>query len=110
MEQKALKLIMAGLLILSMALTGREAAEYVGAMHAVNALRETGMGADDSGRLCVVVDAGHGGDDRRVLGRQAPGPPTGADIARPRQSRGRFRRSFPRRGLLGERCGLTTPA
>ena len=53
MEQKALKLIMAGLLILSMALTGREAAEYVGAMHAVNALRETGMGADDSGRLCV---------------------------------------------------------
>ncbi len=49
MEQKALKLIMAGLLILSMALTGREAAEYVGAMHAVNALRETGMGADDSG-------------------------------------------------------------
>ena len=56
MEQKALKLIMAGLLILSMALTGREAAEYVGAMHAVNALRETGMGADDSGRLCVVVD------------------------------------------------------
>ena len=63
MEQKALKLIMAGLLILSMALTGREAAEYVGAMHAVNALRETGMGADDSGRLCVVVDAGHGGDD-----------------------------------------------
>ena len=58
MEQKALKLIMAGLLILSMALTGREAAEYVGAMHAVNALRETGMGADDSGRLCVVVDAG----------------------------------------------------
>ena len=51
MEQKALKLIMAGLLILSMALTGREAAEYVGAMHAVNALRETGMGADDSGRL-----------------------------------------------------------
>ena len=50
MEQKALKLIMAGLLILSMALTGREAAEYVGAMHAVNALRETGMGADDSGR------------------------------------------------------------
>ncbi len=38
MEQKALKLIMAGLLILSMALTGREAAEYVGAMHAVNAL------------------------------------------------------------------------
>ena len=58
MEQKALKLIMAGLLILSMALTGREAAEYVGAMHAVNALRETGMGADDSGRLCVVVDPG----------------------------------------------------
>lgn len=44
MEQKALKLIMAGLLILSMALTGRETAEYVGAMHAVNALRETGMG------------------------------------------------------------------
>ena len=42
MEQKALKLIMAGLLILSMALTGRKAAEYVGAMHAVNALRETG--------------------------------------------------------------------
>ena len=32
MEQKALKLIMAGLVILSMALTGREAAEYVGAM------------------------------------------------------------------------------
>ena len=63
MEQKALKLIMAGLLILSMALTGRETAEYVGAMHAVNALRETGMGADDAGRLCVVVDAGHGGDD-----------------------------------------------
>ena len=63
MEQKALKLIMAGLLILSMALTGREAAKYVGAMHAVNALQETGMGADDSGRLCVVVDAGHGGDD-----------------------------------------------
>lgn len=69
MEQKALKLIMAGLLILSMALTGREAAEYVGAMHAVNALRETGMGADDSGRLCVVVDAGHGGD--RSRGRSA---------------------------------------
>lgn len=70
MEQKALKLIMAGLLILSMALTGREAAEYVGAMHAVNALRETGMGADDSGRLCVVVDAGHGGDDPGKIGDQ----------------------------------------
>ena len=68
MEQKALKMIMAGLLILSMALTGREAAEYVGAMHAVNALRETGMGADDSGRLCVVVDAGHGGDDPGKIG------------------------------------------
>lgn len=68
MEQKALKLIMAGLLILSMALTGRKAAEYVGAMHAVNALRETGMGADDSGRLCVVVDAGHGGDDPGKIG------------------------------------------
>ena len=68
MEQKALKLIMAGLLILSMALTGREAAEYVGAMHAVNALRETGMGADDPGRLCVVVDAGHGGDDPGKIG------------------------------------------
>lgn len=51
MEQKALKLIMAGLLILSMALTGREAAAYVGAMHAVNALRDTGMEADDSGRI-----------------------------------------------------------
>lgn len=68
MEQKALKLIMAGLLILSMALTGRETAEYVGAMHAVNALRETGMGADDAGRLCVVVDAGHGGDDPGKIG------------------------------------------
>ena len=68
MEQKALKLIMAGLLILSMALTGREAAEYRGAMHAVNALRVTGMGADDSGRLCVVVDAGHGGDDPGKIG------------------------------------------
>ena len=68
MEQKALKLIMAGLLILSMALTGRETAEYVGAVHAVNAMRETGMRADDSGRLCVVVDAGHGGDDPGKIG------------------------------------------
>ena len=50
MEQKALKLIMAGLLILSMALTGREAAEYVGAMHAVNALRETGTEETIRGR------------------------------------------------------------
>ncbi len=48
MEQKALKLIMAGLLILSMALTGGKR-QNIGAMHAVNALRETGMGADDSG-------------------------------------------------------------
>ena len=26
------------------------------------------MGADDSGRLCVVVDAGHGGDDPGKIG------------------------------------------
>ena len=70
MEQKALKLIMAGLLILSMALTGREAAEYVGAMHAVNALRETGMGADDSGRLCELKKYLEAEDVEVVLTRE----------------------------------------
>ena len=42
--------------------------ELASAVESVNALRETGMGADDSGRLCVVVDAGHGGDDPGKIG------------------------------------------
>lgn len=68
MEQKALKLIMTGLLILSMTLTGREAAKYVSTMHAVNALREAETGTDRSGKICVVIDAGHGGDDPGKIG------------------------------------------
>ena len=68
MEQKVLQLIMACLLVLSMALTGREAAKYVSTVNAVSALRETADPADSTGKLCVVIDAGHGGDDPGKIG------------------------------------------
>ena len=54
------------LLLGSMAIVGRETAEYVKTVNAVNALQHSGYGA--TGERCVVIDAGHGGDDPGKIG------------------------------------------
>lgn len=67
MEQKIGKSVMVGLLLLSMAVLGRETAEYVKTVSAVNILRGEEKTAKD-GTFTVVVDAGHGGDDPGKIG------------------------------------------
>ena len=57
-QYKLLSLVMAGLLAVSMFFVGREAAVYV-AGETVDAKQE---------KLCVVIDAGHGGDDPGKVG------------------------------------------
>ena len=64
MEQKTGKLVMVCLLLLSMAVLGRETAEYVNTVNAVNTLR----GTEKEGNVTVVIDAGHGGDDPGKIG------------------------------------------
>lgn len=66
MEQKILKLVMAGLLLAAMAVVGRETAGYVKAVNAVNALQSAS--AAEEGAQTVVIDAGHGGDDPGKIG------------------------------------------
>lgn len=67
MEQKTGKLIMVCLLLLSMAVLGRETAEFVNTVNAVNILRGAGSAAKE-GAYTVVIDAGHGGDDPGKIG------------------------------------------
>lgn len=67
MEQKTGKILMACLLILSMAVLDRETTEYVNAVTAVNVLRGTENAAGDEA-YTVVIDAGHGGDDPGKIG------------------------------------------
>ena len=57
-QYKLLSLVMAALLAVSMFFVGREAAVYV-AGETVDAKQE---------KLCVVIDAGHGGDDPGKVG------------------------------------------
>lgn len=54
------------LLLGSMAIVGRETAEYVKTVNAVNALQNTE--GCTTGERCVVIDAGHGGDDPGKIG------------------------------------------
>lgn len=62
MEQKVLRAVMVCLLLMSMAILGRETAAYVETVNAVNALQ--GNNADTDGIPTVVIDAGHGGVTR----------------------------------------------
>ena len=66
MEQKVLRAVMVCLLLMSMAILGRETAAYVETVNAVNALQ--GNNADTDGIPTVVIDAGHGGDDPGKIG------------------------------------------
>lgn len=66
MEQKILRVLMVCLLLGSMAIVGRETAEYVKTVNAVNVLHSLGHGT--TGERCVVIDAGHGGDDPGKIG------------------------------------------
>ncbi len=54
------------LLLGSMAIVGRETAEYVKTVNAVNVLHS--LGHSTTGERCVVIDAGHGGDDPGKIG------------------------------------------
>lgn len=56
MEQKVLRAVMVCLLLMSMAILGRETAAYVETVNAVNALQ--GNNADTDGIQTVVIDAG----------------------------------------------------
>ena len=66
MEQKVLRAVMVCLLLMSMAILGRETATYVETVNVVNALQ--GNNADTDGIPTVVIDAGHGGDDPGKIG------------------------------------------
>ena len=66
MEQKVLRAVMVCLLLMSMAILGRETAAYVETVNAVNALQ--GNNADTDGIPTVVIDAGHGGGDPGKIG------------------------------------------
>ena len=66
MEQKVLRAVMVCLLLMSMAILGRETAAYVETVNVVNALQ--GNNADTDGIPTVVIDAGHGGDDPGKIG------------------------------------------
>ena len=59
MEQKVLRAVMVCLLLMSMAILGRETATYVETVNVVNALQ--GNNADTDEIPTVVIDAGHGG-------------------------------------------------
>lgn len=63
MEQKIGKIVMVCLLLLSMAVLGRETAVYVNAVNAAHAVQRTREGSPT-----VVLDAGHGGDDPGKIG------------------------------------------
>lgn len=65
MEQKVLRAVMVCLLLMSMAILGRETAAYVETVNAVNALQ--GNNADTDGIPTVVIDAGMAGMTRGRL-------------------------------------------
>ena len=66
-QQKALRVIMACLLLIAMAAVGRETAVYVETVNAVSTLKEEQY-TPDEGAPVVVIDAGHGGDDPGKIG------------------------------------------
>ena len=66
MEQKRLRVVMVCLLLISMAVLGRQTAEDVKTVNAVNAL--LGTRTAEEGVKTVVIDAGHGGDDPGKIG------------------------------------------
>lgn len=63
-QDRILKLIMAGIMLLSMFVVAREGAVYVNSMQAVSKGAETGK----QEKWCVVIDAGHGGFDPGKIG------------------------------------------
>ena len=71
MEQKVLRAVMVCLLLMSMAILGRETATYVETVNVVNALQ--GNNAATDGIPTVVIDAGHGGDDPGKIGINGEG-------------------------------------
>lgn len=58
LQQKLLTMVMGGLLVVSMLVVAKEAASYAVSKQAI---------AEDN-RFCVVIDAGHGGDDPGKVG------------------------------------------
>lgn len=59
-QQKALHAVMICLLLIAMAVVGRETAVYVETVNAVSVLKEE-QHTSDEGAPVVVIDAGHGG-------------------------------------------------
>lgn len=59
MSEQIMRLLMAILLLFSMAVLAREASEYV---------RTSSMAAEKTKKLCVVIDPGHGGFDPGKVG------------------------------------------
>lgn len=70
-QYKILTIIMTVLLLLSCLFVGREAAEYVMGRSIVGAAEKEGRsvpGGTENEKWCVVLDAGHGGDDPGKVG------------------------------------------
>ncbi len=64
-QSRVLKLVMAGILLFSMFVVAREGAAYVFSNRVLES--ETGQAAEKE-RICVVIDAGHGGADPGKVG------------------------------------------
>lgn len=64
-QSRVLKLVMAGILLFSMFVVAREGAAYVFSNRVLES--ETGQVAEKE-RICVVIDAGHGGADPGKVG------------------------------------------
>lgn len=66
-QQKALRAVMICLLLIAMAVVGRETAVYVETVNAVSVLKEERHTPGEESPV-VVIDAGHGGDDPGKIG------------------------------------------
>ena len=66
-QQKALHAVMICLLLIAMAVVGRETAVYVETVNAVSVLKEERHTPGEESPV-VVIDAGHGGDDPGKIG------------------------------------------
>lgn len=64
-QSRVLKLVMAGILLFSMFVVAREGAAYVFSNKVLES--ETGPAAGEE-RICIVIDAGHGGADPGKVG------------------------------------------
>lgn len=69
-QNRILRLVMSGILLVSMFLIAREGAAYVSSRNVLSErVEETKEETDDKNRqICVVVDAGHGGSDPGKVG------------------------------------------